>query len=115
MRLSQAEMSSTLILAPRVDLRWKLEADFKAAAAEAGHPEWELPDDAGEYNDTPENTQFFAENGTYQTEKGKFFLTWYSNKLIKHGDNILDEANKVFLGCTVQLAIKVSTMENKPA
>ncbi|KXG36427.1 beta-amylase [Sorghum bicolor] len=85
-----------------------LKADFKAAAAAAGHPEWDLPDDAGEYNDTPEKTQFFADNGTYQTDKGKFFLTWYSNKLIKHGDKILDEANKVFLGCTVQLAIKVS-------
>ncbi|TVU38707.1 hypothetical protein EJB05_12091 [Eragrostis curvula] len=84
-----------------------LEADFKAAAEEAGHPEWELPDDAGEYNDTPEKTQFFKDNGTYQTEKGKFFLTWYSNKLIKHGDKILDEANQVFLGCRVQLAIKV--------
>ncbi|GJN11476.1 hypothetical protein PR202_ga29674 [Eleusine coracana subsp. coracana] len=85
-----------------------LEADFKAAAEEAGHPEWELPDDAGEYNDTPEKTQFFADNGTYQTQKGKFFLTWYSNKLIKHGDKILDEANKVFLGCKVHLAIKIS-------
>lgn len=69
-----------------------------------------MPDDAGTYNDTPEKTQFFADNGTYQTDKGKFFLTWYSNKLIKHGDKILDEANKVFLGCKVQLAIKVSTM-----
>ncbi|VAH29292.1 unnamed protein product [Triticum turgidum subsp. durum] len=85
-----------------------LEADFKAAAAKAGHPEWELPDDAGEYNDTPEKTQFFKDNGTYLTEKGKFFLSWYSNKLIKHGDKVLDEANKVFLGCRVQLAIKIS-------
>lgn len=23
------------------------------------HPEWELPDDAGENNDAPESTQFF--------------------------------------------------------
>lgn len=84
-------------------MRWFLQADFKAAAEEAGHPEWDLPDDAGTYNDTPEKTQFFADNGTYQTDKGKFFLTWYSNKLIKHGDKILDEANKVFLGCKVQL------------
>jgi beta-amylase len=76
----------------------------------AGHPEWELPDDAGQYNDTPEETQFFKDNGTYLTEKGKFFLSWYSNKLIEHGDKILDEANQVFLGCRVQLAIKVSTM-----
>ncbi|MQI72112.1 glycosyl hydrolase family protein, partial [Escherichia coli] len=42
------------------------------------------------------------------TEKGKFFLTWYSTTLIKHGDQILDEANKAFQGCKVKLAIKVS-------
>ncbi|KAJ0983361.1 hypothetical protein J5N97_011616 [Dioscorea zingiberensis] len=85
-----------------------LQADFKAAATKAGHPEWELPDDAGEYNDTPDTTQFFGANGTYLTEKGKFFLTWYSNKLIKHGDQILDLANQAFLGCKVKLAAKVS-------
>jgi len=85
-----------------------LEADFKAAAAEAGHPEWELPDDAGEMNDTPEDTGFFAaERGTYLTEQGRFFLTWYSSKLIQHGDRVLDEANKAFLGCKVKLAAKV--------
>ncbi|KAG5020987.1 hypothetical protein AAZX31_06G281900 [Glycine max] len=85
-----------------------LKADFKAAVARAGHPEWELPDDAGKYNDVPESTGFFKSNGTYVTEKGKFFLTWYSNKLLNHGDQILDEANKAFLGCKVKLAIKVS-------
>lgn len=86
-----------------------LEADFKAAAAEAGHPEWRLPEDAGEINDTPEDTGFFAaEGGTYLTEQGRFFLTWYSSKLIRHGDRILDEANKAFLGCKVKLAAKVS-------
>lgn len=84
-----------------------LKADFKEAATKAGHPEWELPDDAGEYNDTPEATGFFGANGTYLTEKGKFFLTWYSNKLIKHGDQILDLANQAFLGCKVKLAAKV--------
>ncbi|XP_062187614.1 beta-amylase-like [Phragmites australis] len=86
-----------------------LEADFKAAATEAGHPEWDLPGDAGAYNDTPEETGFFAaEGGTYLTEQGRFFLTWYSGKLIEHGDRILDEANKTFLGCKVKLAAKVS-------
>lgn len=69
-----------------------LEADFKAEAAKAGHPEWELPDDAGEYNDTPEKTRFFADNGTYVTEKGKFFLTWYSNKL-RLSDELLEGQN----------------------
>lgn len=85
-----------------------LKEDFKAAAKRAGHPEWDLPDDAGEYNDTPEKTEFFKPNGTYQTEKGKFFLTWYSNKLLNHGDQILEEANKAFLGCKLVLAIKVN-------
>ncbi|KAG8386978.1 hypothetical protein BUALT_Bualt03G0204800 [Buddleja alternifolia] len=85
-----------------------LKEDFKAAAAQAGHPEWELPDDAGTYNDIPDKTGFFKPNGTYLTERGKFFLTWYSNKLIEHGDQILDEANKVFQGCKVRLAAKVS-------
>ncbi|WCJ37696.1 Beta-amylase [Euphorbia peplus] len=85
-----------------------LKEDFKEAATNAGHPEWELPDDAGQYNDTPEKTGFFESNGTYLSERGQFFLTWYSNKLIIHGDEILDEANKAFLGCTVKLAAKVS-------
>ncbi|KAK6134882.1 hypothetical protein DH2020_031366 [Rehmannia glutinosa] len=85
-----------------------LKQDFKTATAKAGHPEWELPDDAGTYNDTPEKTGFFATNGTYLTEKGKFFLKWYSNKLIEHGDQILDEANKIFQGYRVRLAAKVS-------
>ncbi|WOL04907.1 beta-amylase-like isoform X4 [Canna indica] len=85
-----------------------MKADFKKAARKAGHPEWDLPDDAGVYNDKPELTKFFAENGTYLTERGRFFLTWYSNKLIMHGDQILDESNKAFLGCKLKLAAKVS-------
>ncbi|KAL7128843.1 hypothetical protein ABFS83_13G021200 [Erythranthe nasuta] len=85
-----------------------MKQDFKAAAAKAGHPEWDLPDDAGTYNDTPEKTGFFGPNGTYQTEKGIFFLEWYSNKLIEHGDQILDQANQVFHGCRVRIAAKVS-------
>ncbi|KAH6827090.1 beta-amylase 5 [Perilla frutescens var. hirtella] len=85
-----------------------LKQEFTTAATKAGHPEWDLPDDAGTYNDTPEKTGFFAANGTYLSEKGKFFLTWYSNKLIQHGDQILDEANKAFQGCKVRIAAKVS-------
>ncbi|KAK7402015.1 hypothetical protein VNO78_13949 [Psophocarpus tetragonolobus] len=85
-----------------------LKADFKEAASKVGHPEWGLPDNAGESNDVPESTEFFKSGGTYQTEKGNFFLTWYSNKLLTHGDAILDEANNVFRGCKVKLAAKVA-------
>ena len=60
-------------------------------------------------NDTPEDTGFFAaEGGTYLSEQGRFFLTWYSSRLIAHGDRVLDEANRAFLGCPVKLAAKVS-------
>lgn len=85
-----------------------LKADFKEAARIEGQPEWDLPENAGEYNDTPGATEFFGSKG-YSTEKGRFFLTWYSNKLLGHGDQILDEANKAFQGCTVQLAAKVKS------
>ncbi|KAJ3704177.1 hypothetical protein LUZ61_007882 [Rhynchospora tenuis] len=86
-----------------------LQEDFKVAASKVGHPEWKLPgEEAGDYNDTPSSTKFFRINGTYITEEGKFFLTWYSNKLIVHADRILDEANKVFMGCKIKLAAKVA-------
>lgn len=32
----------------------------------------------------------------YKTEHGKFFLSWYSQKLIEHGRKILKTARKVF-------------------
>ncbi|KMT02261.1 hypothetical protein BVRB_9g206490 isoform A [Beta vulgaris subsp. vulgaris] len=83
-----------------------LKQDFKKAATDAGHPEWELPENAGQYNDRPESTEFFRNNGTYVTERGRFFLTWYSNKLLIHGDQILEEATKAFCGCKVKVAAK---------
>ncbi|OVA13151.1 Glycoside hydrolase [Macleaya cordata] len=85
-----------------------LKSEFQEAAMQAGHPEWELPDNAWEYNDIPESTGFFRSNGVYLTDRGKFFLTWYSNKLLIHGDQILDEANQAFVGCKLTLAAKVS-------
>uniref|UniRef100_A0A7C9DB45 Beta-amylase n=1 Tax=Opuntia streptacantha TaxID=393608 RepID=A0A7C9DB45_OPUST len=85
-----------------------LREDFKKAAADAQHADWDFPEDVGQYNDRPDGTGFFRNNGTYVTEKGKFFLTWYSNKLLLHGDQILEEANKAFCGCKVNVAAKVS-------
>lgn len=85
-----------------------MKAEFKEAATRAGHPEWEVPDDTGKYDDKPDDTQFFKADGTFLTEKGKFFLTWYSNMLINHGDRILDEANQIFLGYKLKLAAKAS-------
>ncbi|CAL9764108.1 unnamed protein product [Musa acuminata subsp. burmannicoides] len=85
-----------------------MKREFKEAATVAGHPEWDLPDDAGEYNSSPKSTKFFAAKGTYLMNSGKFFLTWYSNKLIMHGDQILDAANEAFLGCKVKIVAKAT-------
>ncbi|KAL0722166.1 hypothetical protein Bca4012_036765 [Brassica carinata] len=86
-----------------------LRSDYEEEVRRIGHPEWKLPENAGQYNDVPEATGFFQySNGTYLEEQGKFFLSWYSRKLVLHGDQILDEANKVFLGCKLKLAAKVS-------
>ncbi|CAH9126266.1 unnamed protein product [Cuscuta epithymum] len=85
-----------------------LVADWKKANEEGGHADWEMPHNAGTYNDTPEKTGFFQPNGTYASDFGKFFLTWYSNNLIAHGDRIIGEANKVFVGYSVNIAAKVS-------
>ncbi|KAL4201510.1 hypothetical protein AMTRI_Chr02g216480 [Amborella trichopoda] len=88
-----------------------LQAHLKAAAEKGGHPEWASePKDAGTYNDTPDKTKFFCDNGRFQTEAGKFFLTWYSNALLEHGAGILDAANEIFQGYKVNLAAKVSGM-----
>nr|GMD51155.1 beta-amylase-like isoform X2 [Ipomoea batatas] len=51
-------------------------ADWKKANEDAGHGNWEMPGNAGTYNDTPDKTGFFQTKGTYQTDFGKFFLTW---------------------------------------
>lgn len=51
-------------------------------------------------NDAP----FFTNgNDNYASDYGRFFLTWYSNKLIQHGDDILAAARGVF-GNRVELA-----------
>lgn len=42
-----------------------LRADFKVAATKGGHPEWEMPDNAGTYMDTPKETGFFGPDKTY--------------------------------------------------
>ncbi|KAF6138696.1 hypothetical protein GIB67_009890 [Kingdonia uniflora] len=67
-----------------------LKTEFKEAATLAGHPEWELSDDAGEYNDVPSSTDFFKSNGTYVSEKGKFFLTCYDHlRYVKFNEPVL--------------------------
>ncbi|KAK8898208.1 beta-amylase [Tritrichomonas musculus] len=69
---------------------------FAKDAKEAGRPEWTSPpNDIGDsYNVYPGGPTFWTTG--YKTEYGKFFLSWYSQKLIEHGRNVLKTARKVF-------------------
>ncbi|XP_071906178.1 beta-amylase-like [Coffea arabica] len=61
-------------------------ADLKEHAKKAGYPEWDVPDNAGTYNDTPENTGFFGPDRIYLSDYRNSFLTWYSNNLLNTDD-----------------------------
>lgn len=78
---------------------------LKIAAELQGQPTWAAgPSDADDYNCIPQDSEFFRDG--YKSSYGKFFLTWYSQTLIEHGDNVLTVA-KHALGST-KLAAKVS-------
>lgn len=56
---------------------------------------WGGPHDAGNYNSWPEDTGFFASHGgSWDTEYGHFFLSWYSKCLLEHADRVLAAAMK---------------------
>lgn len=73
-------------------------ASLAQAAREAGRPEWGNggPHDAGHYNSSPEETGFFSYEGSWDTPYGRFFLSWYSASLLKHGDRLLSIASSIF-------------------
>ncbi|KAF7150609.1 hypothetical protein RHSIM_Rhsim02G0049200 [Rhododendron simsii] len=84
---------------------------LKAAAEAAGKPEWGStgPTDAGHYNNWPEDTNFFRkEGGGWNSPYGDFFLTWYSQMLLNHGDRILSSAKAIFENTGVKISVKVA-------
>lgn len=88
-----------------------MRSSLKAAAEAAGKPEWGAsgPTDAGEYNNWPEDTQFFRkENGGWDSPYGKFFLSWYSQMLLEHGERILSSAESIFKESAVKISVKVA-------
>lgn len=69
---------------------------MKAAEAR-GHSSWARgPDNAGSYNSKPDETGFFSEGGDYDGYYGRFFLSWYSQVLVEHGDRVLSLAKLTF-------------------
>lgn len=84
-------------------------ASLKNCAENAKESEWgQVPDDTGSYNQLPEDTEFFKKDGTWSTLRGRFFLQWYSDQLIAHGDRILKSARRIFGETSVRLSAKVS-------
>ncbi|KAL7219999.1 hypothetical protein ACSBR2_012956 [Camellia fascicularis] len=84
---------------------------LKAAAEANGKPKWGSmgPTDAGEYNNWPEDTNFFRkEGGGWNCPYGEFFLTWYSQMLLDHGERILLSAKSTFENTGVKISVKVA-------
>ncbi|WVZ55422.1 hypothetical protein U9M48_006082 [Paspalum notatum var. saurae] len=86
-------------------------SSLKAAAEAVGKPEWGNagPGDSGGYNDWPEDTPFFRREGGWNTEYGQFFMSWYSQMLLEHGERILSAATGVFTASPgVKVSVKVA-------
>ncbi|XP_020203447.1 beta-amylase 1, chloroplastic [Cajanus cajan] len=86
-------------------------SSLKAAAEAQGKPEWGStgPTDAGHYNNWPEDTQFFRkEGGGWDGPYGEFFLTWYSQMLLDHGERILTSAKSIFDDTGVNISVKIA-------
>ncbi|KAM0916469.1 hypothetical protein ACQ4PT_010183 [Festuca glaucescens] len=86
-------------------------ASLRAAADAVGKPEWGCagPGDSGSYNQWPEDTNFFRREGGWNTEYGDFFMSWYSQMLLEHGDRILSAASSVYTGVPgVKVSVKVA-------
>ena len=55
----------------------------------------EGPHDCGNYNSPAWETDFFVSSGgSWNTEYGHFFLSWYSNMLLQHADRVLAAATQ---------------------
>lgn len=84
-----------------------LQKSLRKAAEARGHPFWGRgPDNAGNYTSKPQDTGFFRDGGDYDSYYGRFFLRWYSQVLLDHGDRVLSLANLSFEG--TRIAAKVS-------
>lgn len=70
---------------------------LQKAAQARGHAFWaRAPDNAGSYSSQPHETGFFCNGGDYDGYYGRFFLNWYSQVLIEHGDRVLSLAKLAF-------------------
>ncbi|XP_044490669.1 beta-amylase 7-like isoform X3 [Mangifera indica] len=81
---------------------------LRKAAEARGQSFWDKgPNNAGSYNSQPHETGFFCDGGDYNGYYGRFFLNWYSQALVDHGDRVLSLAKLAFEGTCI--AAKVFT------
>ncbi|XP_047337485.1 beta-amylase 3, chloroplastic-like [Impatiens glandulifera] len=87
-----------------------MRTSLQASAEAIGNEAWGKsgPHDSGQYKQFPEETGFFRKDGTWSNEYGQFFLSWYSQMLLEHGDRILSSSKAIFQGTEVKLSGKVA-------
>ncbi|XP_042432106.1 beta-amylase 1, chloroplastic-like [Zingiber officinale] len=86
-------------------------SNLKAAAEKVGKAEWGNggPADAGGYKNWPEDTAFFRREGGWNGPYGEFFLSWYSQMLLDHGERIVSSATSIFDDLAgVKISVKVA-------
>ncbi|KAK2439234.1 beta-amylase 3, chloroplastic [Trifolium repens] len=88
-------------------------ASLNASARNIGKREWGNggPFGAGSLMQNPERTEFFRnEGGSWNAPYGKFFLEWYSDLLLQHGERICREAETIFRGTEVHISAKLAAI-----
>lgn len=85
-------------------------ASLNACAQNVGMREWGNGGPIGASNlmNNPEQTEFFrGDDGSWKTPYGEFFLKWYSEMLLLHGERLCKEAETIFRGTEVNLSAKL--------
>lgn len=88
---------------------------LKQHAEASGNPLWGLggPHDAPTYDQSPNSNNFFSDHGgSWESPYGDFFLSWYSNQLIAHGDRLLSLATSTFSETATTVYGKVPLMHS---
>ncbi|XP_023553929.1 beta-amylase 1, chloroplastic-like [Cucurbita pepo subsp. pepo] len=86
-------------------------ASLNACAQNVGMREWGNGGPIGASNlmNNPEQSEFFrGDDGSWNTPYGEFFLRWYSEMLLLHGERLCKEAETIFRGIEVNLSAKLA-------
>ncbi|CAL0330864.1 unnamed protein product [Lupinus luteus] len=88
-------------------------ASLNACARDIDKREWGNggPFSTGSLMQNPEHAEFFRnKGGSWNTPYGEFFLKWYSDMLLLHGERICREAETIFRGTEVRISAKLAAI-----